>query len=171
MSPTSVTSGFWMASSKRSSAEPLPARTTCRTPRTARASEAGGVPRRLKHGRRYPSPSNDIRGKYLERQPRRSRPSPRGLAATEMLRDQYVQRAAHAAGRTLGADDVRDRGHRDGEPRAAHRALVPGGKLDHLDDNLETGVVQRDYRCRNSICCVPAFPVNQLAGPVATGTY
>jgi hypothetical protein len=32
-------------------------------------------------------------------------------------------------------------------------------------------VVQRDYRCRNSICCVPAFPVNQLAGPVATGTY
>ena len=48
-----------------------------------------------------------------------------------MLRDQYVQRAAHAAGRTLGADDVRDRGHRDGEPRAAHRALVPGGKLEH----------------------------------------
>jgi hypothetical protein len=93
----SVTSGFWMASSKRSSAEPLPARTTCETPRTARASEAGGVPRRLKHGRRCPSPSNDIRGKYLERQPQRSRPSPRGLAATEMLRDQYVQIAAQVA--------------------------------------------------------------------------
>ena len=60
-----MTSGFWMASSKRSSAEPLSARTTCETPRTARASEAGDVPRRLKHGREHSWLARAKRGRVL----------------------------------------------------------------------------------------------------------
>jgi hypothetical protein len=49
-----------------------------------------------------------------------------------------------SGGRTLGADDARDRGGSCGqEPRTAQRALVLRGKLDHDDhdddDSFETG--------------------------------